>query len=239
MPRSPEQFQPAGAQARTSRGLLAAVPGVIVLLLMGLPSVLAFERLGAIVSTALDGHIRARGFLLALVLSSIAHLCLRHRESYRFLSTLQHEVAHLLVGLAVLVAPQRLTSSHSGGELAYQVRGPFAASRALLLSTAPYWFSPLYLVLPMTLLLRAPESLIVATGTSMPLALGGVLIFAQYHRRQVDLIQYGFLRTAALAAWASTGVLLALAVAVWSWRLQAVAGLYRHSWRHLLVWWLA
>lgn len=223
------------ARPKVAQGLEVAF-GTLLVAAAGLPALLLLDRLELLALGVVNGHPRpvatAAGLALALLLFAVSS----QLPGFRFASTLQHELSHLVAAVALGARPRRLEASAAGGgRTEIELGGPLPRLRGFLVAIAPYWFSPL---------LGTALSVAVSVSPNAWGRFGGAVVLgwalwaplAQTSLDQPDLRRYGVVTplVASLWLWAAAAT-CGLAV-LSSGRFATVTSVYRSGWATFVGW---
>lgn len=155
--------------------------------------------------------------------------------SIAMLQTLEHERAHILIGLLVGLHPRSVNASEvKYGEVRWATpRGPLKRARFFLGVIAPYWFSPAALTVALLALAFPPGQPLWAATIGLLAGAALILPVAQFHSRQRELRQFFFVPTAVAVLWLWAACATVTLSIVFSARVSQVAGMYAAGWRQL------
>ena len=158
-------------------------------------------------------------------------------NSISMLRTLEHERAHVLIGLLVGLHPRSVNASEvEFGEVRWATpRGPFKRARYFLGVIAPYWFSPGTPTVVLLALAFPPRQ--PAWAAIIGLLAGGALVLpvTQFHLKQRELRQFRLVPTLCAVLWLWTAISTLTLTVVFSGRASQVPALYQAGWRQFLA----
>lgn len=222
------------ARPRLELGLEIAF-GACLVFAAGLPALRLLDRLELLGLGVINGHPRPLATAAGLGAGVVVFALAKRLPGFRFTTTLQHEMSHVVAALALGAFPRRLEASADGnGRTEVELRGPVPRLRGFLVAIAPYWFSPL---------LGTALSVAVSLAPGTWERFGGAVILgwalwaplAQTDPRQPDLRRYGVVAPiASLWLWGAAAAcgLTVLATG----RLASVNALYRAGWATFMGW---
>lgn len=207
---------------------------LILVVLAGLPALLLPSTFRAVAEGVLSREQETWVLLGGIAAGVAVHLVFRRNAGYRFLSTFQHELSHLIAAVLVGATPMSFRSGAGAGAVEYDIKGPLSRARQFMVSIAPYWFSPLILLPALICALSVRPNDLVRVPVLALASLALVMTLSQISPRQPDLKRHGTLVPIVSALWLWSAMVVVTLTVFDRWSLGATSGVFSRSWR--LLW---